>query len=237
MEKKKLLIFSGAGVSKESGVETFRDGQNALWENVKIEDVATPNAWRKDREKVLDFYNKRRAQLKTVEPNEAHLIIAQLETLFNVTVVTQNVDNLHERAGSTNVVHLHGELTKVRSSLNSSLVYDTDKDTLIGDKCEKGSQLRPHIVWFGEGLNEKDTDKAINAARECDVCIIIGTSMLVSPANEILFHTKPNTPIYCVDPGELGFEIPTYVQKVFQHIQLPATVGMQFMLDVLETMD
>jgi NAD-dependent deacetylase len=153
--KKKILVFSGAGVDKESGVETFRDSQDGLWNNNKIEDVATPDGWRRNKEKVLDFYNMRRAQLKEVEPNLAHQIIADLENEFDVTVVTQNVTNLHERAGSTKIIHLHGELTKVRSTLDSTLIYDWTEDCNLGDKCEKGSQLRPHIVWFGENLNPK----------------------------------------------------------------------------------
>jgi len=149
---KKILVFTGAGVSKESGIETFRDSAESLWNNHRIEDVATAEAWRKDKELVLDFYNQRRKQLKEVEPNLAHDLIAKLEEKYQVTVVTQNVDNLHERAGSTNVIHLHGELTKVRSTLNPNLVYDWHDDCSLGDKCEKGSQLRPHIVWFSISL-------------------------------------------------------------------------------------
>lgn len=225
--KKKVLVFTGAGVSAESGVETFRTDENGLWYKHKVEDVATFNGWRKDREKVLNFYNERRNQLKTVEPNLAHKIIADLEKDFDVTVVTQNVDNLHERAGSTNVVHLHGELTKVRSTLDPSLVYDWEDDVNIGDKCEKGSQLRPHIVWFGEGLDSDNIDKATEAAKNCDFCVIVGTSMQVSPANEIPFLTKLDTIIYYVDPGDLNFYVPEFRRLEFKHVKEVASVGMK----------
>ena len=184
---KKILVFTGAGVSAESGIETFRTGDDGLWMNHRIEDVATPDGWRRDKKKVLDFYNLRRSQLGTVQPNDGHKIIAELEKHFGVTVVTQNVDNLHERAGSTNVIHLHGELTKVRSTLDPHLVYDRPSDVNVGDKCEKGSQLRPHIVWFGENLDPSFLQAAQTAAEEADVCIVVGTSMKVSPANDIPF--------------------------------------------------
>ena len=225
--KKKILVFSGAGVDKESGVETFRDSQDGLWNNNKIEDVATPDGWRRNKEKVLDFYNMRRAQLKEVEPNLAHQIIADLENEFDVTVVTQNVTNLHERAGSTNVVHLHGELTKVRSTLDPTLIYDWAEDCNLGDKCEKGSQLRPHIIWFGENLNPKFIERAEEAAYECDVCVIVGTSMQVAPANQIPFLTKPNTLIYVVDPNDMDFHIDKQRRPFLTHIQEVASIGME----------
>ena len=223
-ERKKILVFSGAGVSKESGIDTFRDF-DGLWNNYKIEDVATPNGWKKDKELVLDFYNQRRKQLKDVLPNKAHELLAKLEENFDVINVTQNVDDLLERAGCSNVIHLHGELNKVRSTLNSKLVYDWTEDLNIGDKCEKGSQMRPHIVWFGEGLNENNVNNATLAAKECDICIVIGTSMQVSPANEIPFLTKWNTQIYYVDPGEKDFYVPEF--REFKHIKEPATTGME----------
>ena len=223
--KKKILVFTGAGVSAESGVETFRD-TNGLWCNHKIEDVATPDGWKKDKETVLEFYNQRRKQLKTVFPNKAHEIIAELENNFDVTVVTQNVDNLHERAGSTNVVHLHGELTKVRSTLNPRLIYDWEDDLNIGDKCEKGSQLRPHIVWFSEVLSTKDTEKAYIAAEEADACIVVGTSMQVSPANTIPFITKEDALLYYVDPGK-EIEVPTFRKVFYRHFQEGASGGME----------
>lgn len=227
MTKKKLLIFTGAGVSAESGVATFRTGADGLWYNHKVEDVATPDGWRRDKEKVLNFYNMRRAQLKEVEPNLAHKIIAELEKDFDVTVVTQNVDNLHERAGSSNVIHLHGELTKVRSTLDPSLVYDWSEDCNIGDKCERGSQLRPHIVWFGENLDYKNTDLASDVAKECDFCIIVGTSMQVAPANQIPFFTKPNTLIFVVDPSEMDFYIDKQRKPFIEHLKEVASVGME----------
>jgi NAD-dependent deacetylase len=227
MEKKKILIFTGAGVSAESGVATFRTGDDGLWCNHKVEDVATPDGWRRDREKVLNFYNMRRSQMKEVEPNLAHKIIADLERDFDVTVVTQNVDDLHERAGSTNIIHLHGELTKVRSTLDSTLVYDWTEDCNIGDKCERGSQLRPHIVWFGENLNTKFIERATEVAQECDVCIVVGTSMQVAPANQIPFLTKLNTLIYVVDPSNMDFHIDKQRKPFLEHIKEVASVGME----------
>ena len=227
MDKKKILIFTGAGVSAESGVATFRTGDDGLWYNHRVEDVATPDGWRRDREKVLNFYNMRRDQMKDVEPNLAHKIIADLEKDFDVTVVTQNVDDLHERAGSTNIIHLHGELKKVRSTLNPSLVYDWTEDCNIGDKCEKGSQLRPHIVWFGENLDPDFVDMATEAAKECDVCIVVGTSMKVSPANTIPFLTKESAKIYYVDLSDLDFYVPEYRTHLFTHYQELASTGME----------
>lgn len=227
MYKKKILIFTGAGVSAESGVATFRTGADGLWYNHKVEDVATVDGWRRDKEKVLNFYNMRRSQLKTVEPNMAHKIIADLEKDFEVTLVTQNVDNLHERAGSTNVIHLHGELTKVRSTLDPSLVYDWVDDCNLGDKCEKGSQLRPHIVWFGENLNAKSIESATDAAQNCDFCIIVGTSMQVAPANQIPFLTKPNTLIFYIDPSDLDFFIDKQRKPFFEHVKDIASTGME----------
>ena len=227
MEKKKILIFTGAGVSAESGVATFRTGDDGLWYNHKVEDVATPEGWRRDREKVLNFYNMRRSQLKDVQPNLAHQIIAELEKDYDVTVVTQNVDDLHGRAGSTKVIHLHGELTKVRSTLDSKLIYDWFEDCNIGDKCDKGSQLRPHIVWFGENLDPKFVDMATVAAKECDICIVVGTSMQVAPANQIPFLTKPNTLIYVVDPSDMDFHIDKQRRPFIEHIKDIASVGME----------
>lgn len=238
MGKKKILIFTGAGVSKESGIETFRDSKDSLWNNYKIEDVATLEGWRKNRELVLDFYNQRRTQLNTVEPNLAHQLIADLEKEYDVTVVTQNVDNLHERAGSTNIIHLHGELTKSRSTFpGSTETYDCPNDINIGDKCPRGSQLRPHIIWFGESLDANNLFKAEKAAEECDICIIVGTSMQVFPANQIPLLVKEDCPIYYVDPGD-SFSIPRYYDGEsrwsedisyvdYEHIKETATIGMQ----------
>lgn len=237
MEKKKILIFTGAGVSAESGVATFRTGDDGLWYNHKVEDVATPDGWRRDKEKVLNFYNMRRAQLKEVNPNLAHQIIADLEKDFDVTVVTQNVDNLHERAGSTKIIHLHGELTKVRSTLDSTLIYDWIEDCNIGDKCERGSQLRPHIVWFGENLDPDFVDMATEAAKECDVCVVVGTSMKVSPANTIPFLTKEGVKVYYVDLSDLDFYVPEYRTHLFTHYQELASTGMKKVMNELNSIN
>jgi NAD-dependent deacetylase len=235
MEKKKILVFSGAGVSKESGIETFRDSKDSLWNNYKIEDVATTDAWRKNRSLVLDFYNQRRAQLKDVHPNLAHRLIADLENDYDVTLVTQNVDNLHERAGSTNVIHLHGELNKSRSTFpGSTEVYDCTEDINIGDKCPRGAQLRPHIVWFGENLDPMNITQAEVAAEKCDICIIVGTSMQVFPANQIPFLTKEDCIIFYVDPSEMDFYVPEFRNGFFHHIKEPATTGMQTLLNILK---
>lgn len=231
--KKKILVFTGAGVSAESGIQTFRDLKNGLWYDYKIEDVATPEGWRKDKSKVLDFYNKRRAQLKDVNPNLAHQIIADLEKDFDVTILTQNVDDLHERAGSANITHLHGELKKARSTFDPSIVIDCSEDINIGDKCPKGSQLRPHIVWFGEMLDPGNLEYSRLVATEADVCIVVGTSMQVSPANLIPFTTKEDCLIYYVDPGDVDFKISDYRMGFFYHIKEKATTGMQKVYDDL----
>ena len=222
MEKKKLMIFSGAGVSAESGVKTFR-ASNGLWNEYKIEDVCTPQGWRKNKDLVLEFYNKRRRELKTVEPNLAHKIIAELEEYFDVCVVTQNVDDLHERGGSTNIVHLHGELLKSRSQLDPSLIYKQDEDINPGDKCERGSQLRPHIVWFNENLDSNDLDKSVEFATQADACIVIGASMAVWPANTIPNYLPETSPLIFINPEtiELG-SLPTCV-----YYKTKATVGMK----------
>lgn len=220
MEKNKLKIvfFTGAGISKESGIDTFRDS-DGLWENHKIEDVATPRGWQVNRTRVLDFYNARRAQLKTVEPNDAHKYLASLEDKFEIVIVTQNVDNLHERAGSTSVIHLHGELTKCRSSRNPNLIYDCDHDIEEGHKAEDGSQLRPHIVWFGEDVPMMD--KAIREVVNADILVIIGTSMQVYPAAGIVDYVK-NIPIIYLDPT--SYE---YKSDNVEHIKDTAVSGVK----------
>jgi NAD-dependent deacetylase len=224
--RNKILIFTGAGISAESGVPTFRTGPDGLWYNHKVEDVATSDGWRRDKEKVLNFYNERRSQLKDVEPNNGHKIVAELENIFDVTVITQNVDNLHERAGTSKIIHLHGELTKSQSTLDPLLVYQCDGDLRIGDKCERGSQLRPYITWFGEELDTLKIKKSEDAAKEADVCIIIGTSMQVFPANTIPFATPETCLIYYVDPANVDFYIPKMRRPFFYHIQEPASSGM-----------
>lgn len=233
--KKKILIFSGAGIDKESGVETFRDSKDSLWNNYKIEDVATKDGWYKNRELVLDFYNQRRAQLKDVEPNLAHKLIADLEKDYDVTIVTQNVTDLHERAGSTNIIHLHGELTKSRSTFpGSTETYDCHGDIKIGDKCPRGSQLRPHIVWFSESLDPIKIKNAETESEKCDICIIVGTSMQVSPANQIPFLTKEDCLIYYIDPSDMDFYLDKQRRPFFKHIKETATIGMRKVIDIIK---
>ena len=194
---KKLVVLTGAGISAESGINTFRDA-DGLWEGHDVMEVATPQGFAANPALVLDFYNQRRKQLSTVKPNTAHLNLVELENLFDVEIITQNVDNLHEKAGSKNVTHLHGELLKVRSSADESLVLDWNKDLVLGDLCTKNSQLRPHIVWFGEMVPM--LDKAIEITKEADILVIIGTSMQVYPAASLVDYIKPKTPIYFIDP-------------------------------------
>lgn len=194
---KKIVVLTGAGMSAESGINTFRDA-DGLWEGHDIMEVASPLGWQKDKEKVLDFYNKRRAQLLTVFPNEAHKALVALEKKYQVNIITQNVDDLHERAGSSQVLHLHGELLKVRSTKNHNLIYDWKKALSLGDVCEENSQMRPHIVWFGENVPE--FDKALEITSEADILIVIGTSMQVYPAAQLINYVKAEIPIYFIDP-------------------------------------
>ena len=195
---KKLVILTGAGMSQESGLRTFRD-MGGLWEEYDVMDVATPEAWARNPELVNRFYNDRRKQLHECHPNDGHRGLAELEKEFDVHIITQNVDDLHERAGSTKVLHLHGELKKVRSSVDPHLVYELDGWVLkLGDKCEKGSQLRPHIVWFGEAV--PTMEEAIGIAENADIFVVIGTSLNVYPAAGLLHYTRPHTPIYVIDP-------------------------------------
>ncbi|WP_298312582.1 NAD-dependent deacylase [uncultured Aquimarina sp.] len=194
---KKVVVLTGAGISAESGINTFRDA-DGLWEGHDIMEVASPIGWNNDPALVLDFYNKRRSQLHTVVPNPAHHALVALEKTHQVTIVTQNVDDLHERAGSSNVVHLHGELLKVRSQFDEDLVLDWKTNLNLGDLCEHNSQLRPHIVWFGEEVPM--LDKAIKITEQADILIIIGTSMQVYPAASLVQFVSNDTPIYFIDP-------------------------------------
>ncbi|MFK5855301.1 MAG: Sir2 family NAD-dependent protein deacetylase [Bacteroidota bacterium] len=195
---KKIVILSGAGMSAESGVSTFRDS-NGLWRNHRIEEVASPIAWENNQQLVLEFYNLRRKQLFEVEPNQGHKWLVKLEEKYNVQIVTQNVDDLHERAGSSNVLHLHGELKKVRSTRDPELVYTLDHWELKkGDKCELGSQLRPHIVWFGESVPMIET--AMSIVKTADILIVIGTSMVVYPAASLINFVGNDIPKYYIDP-------------------------------------
>lgn len=198
---KSLVILTGAGMSSESGIRTFRDS-GGLWEEYDINEVATPEAWERNLDLVLRFYNERRHQLRNVVPNEGHSGIAVLEKYFDVRVITQNIDNLHERAGSTNVLHLHGELTKARSTEDPFLIYEIGyNDIKPGDKCEKGSQLRPHIVWFGEAVPMME--EAIDITSGADIFAVIGSSLNVYPAAGLINYAPVNAPLWLIDPNEV----------------------------------
>ena len=194
---KKIVILSGAGISAESGLKTFRD-ENGLWEGHDVMEVASPMAWENNRELVLDFYNQRRRQLLEVEPNAAHYALVGLENQYDVQIITQNVDDLHERAGSSNVLHLHGELLKARSTFDDNLVMDWRKDIRSGDFCEHNKQLRPHIVWFGEAVPM--FQKAADHCAMADILIIVGTSMQVYPAAGLVDFIPKKCPVYFIDP-------------------------------------
>ncbi len=194
---KKIVVLTGAGISAESGISTFRDA-DGLWEGHDVMEVASPIGWNNNKALVLDFYNKRRQQLLEVVPNLAHKALVNLEQKYQVNIITQNVDDLHERAGSKNVLHLHGELLQVRSTKNPNLVYSWSKDVLLGDVCEEKSQLRPHIVWFGEEVPM--LEKAIEITAKADILLIIGTSMQVYPAANLIHYISPKIPVYFIDP-------------------------------------
>lgn len=199
MIKKKLVVLSGAGISAESGIATFRDS-NGLWEGHDVMEVASPEGWLSNQELVLDFYNKRRENVIESKPNQAHLLIAQLENKYKVNIITQNVDDLHERAGSSKILHLHGEIRKSRSTVDSNLTYSIEGTELNkGEKCEKGSQLRPDIVWFGEMVPAMD--EAIPLVENADVIIIIGTSMVVYPAAGLVDYANSDCKIFVIDPN------------------------------------
>lgn len=212
---KKLVILTGAGISAESGIQTFRDA-DGLWEGHDVMDVASPEGFRANPELVLDFYNQRRRQLLKVKPNKGHYNLAVLENDFDVEIITQNVDNLHEKAGSTKVTHLHGELLKVRSSADESIVLNWEKDLVLGDLCKYNSQLRPQIVWFGEMVPM--LNKAIEITQQADILVIIGTSMQVYPAASLINYIQQNTPIYFIDPkptvSEHDFNNLTIIKKI-----------------------
>lgn len=219
---KNLVVLTGAGISAESGISTFRDS-GGLWEQYRIEDVATPEGWARDPKLVTDFYNQRRKQLLEVEPTYGHIALVELEKYFNVYVVTQNVDNLHERAGSKNIVHLHGELTKVRSERFDHLIYELTPDRYevkIGDKCEKGFQLRPHIVWFGEAVPM--LEEAVRLAQKADIFVVVGTSLNVYPAASLVHYVQPEVPVYVVDPNSVAIN-----DSRWHYIRLGASEGMK----------
>ena len=225
--KKRLVVLTGAGISAESGLKTFRDA-DGLWEGHDIYEVASPQGFHANPELVLDFYNQRRRQLLEVIPNKAHLNLADLESTFDVDIITQNVDDLHERAGSTKVLHLHGELLKVRSTKNENLVYPWKKDILLGDTCEENAQLRPHIVWFGEDVPL--LEKAVEITLQADILVIIGTSMQVYPAASLVDYVTVNTPIYFIDPN------PAVNKNAFNNLTIikdVASTGTDILLNML----
>ena len=223
---KKLTILSGAGISAESGIQTFRDG-DGLWENHSVTDVASPEGWRKDRALVLEFYNQRRRQLHEVQPNDAHRLLAELEKHFEVQIITQNIDDLHERAGSTNILHIHGELFKSCSCNNKNLIYDQKDDINIGDKAEDGAQLRPFIVWFGEDVPLYQTAREI--VKDSDILLVIGTSLQVYPAAGLIHDIKDDCLLIVINPNETGFG---YGQRAVV-MKETATQGMKLLFDKL----
>ncbi len=225
--KKKPVVLSGSGMSQESGLKTFRD-MDGLWENYKVEDVASIDGWHRNPKLVMEFYNQRRKQLFDAKPNAGHYGIAELEKWFDVNIITQNVDDLHERAGSSKVLHLHGELRKVRSSIDASLVYTLDGWELkMGDKCEKGSQLRPNIVWFGEAVPA--FYDAIPLVENADIFVVIGTSLAVYPAAGLVNYAKPGAPVFVIDPNRPD----TYLKNAV-YIDEKAGVGVEILKQKLE---
>lgn len=225
--KKKLVVLTGAGISAESGLKTFRDS-DGLWEGHDIQEVATPEGFRKNPKLVLDFYNQRRKQLHEVKPNAGHLMLAELEKDFDVHIITQNVDNLHERAKSTKVLHLHGELLKVRSTRNYHHVLDWENDLLLGDLDDNGHQLRPHIVWFGEAVPA--LEEAVEITQQADFFAVVGTSLQVYPAAGLISYTMPHVPIFYVDPKPAPiYSIPNVVQTIAE----PASTGVAKLREML----
>ncbi len=219
--------MSGAGISAESGLKTFRDS-DGLWEGHSIEDVATPEGWHRDKQLVLDFYNERRKAGMDAQPNAGHLVLAELEKYFDVQIITQNVDNLHEKAGSTKILHLHGEIFKSRSTRNPDLVYEMDGWELkLGDKCELGSQLRPHIVWFGEAVPM--IEPAAELSLDADIFVVVGTSLAVYPAAGLVDFVRKNVPVFVIDPKSVEVKS----DKNVTFIQEPASTGMTTLKNLL----
>lgn len=229
--KKKLVVLSGAGISAESGIKTFRDS-DGLWEGHNVMDVATPEGWKKNPELVLDFYNQRRKQLQTVEPNLAHKILAELEADFEIHIITQNVDDLHERAGSSNVLHLHGELLKVRSTNNYNYLLDWKDDLFSTDVDDKGFQLRPHIVWFGEDVPA--LEEAVKITLEADFFVVIGTSLQVYPAAGLIDYVDSNVPIFYIDPKPISIPNLRNPLEVFANV---ASEGVKFLKERLDILN
>jgi NAD-dependent deacetylase len=226
--KKKIVVFSGAGMSAESGIKTFRD-TDGLWEEYKIEDVATFDAWRRNKNLVLDFYNQRRKQVMEAQPNQGHILVASLQKEYDVHVITQNIDDLHERGGSKKVLHLHGEIMKGRSTVNSNLVIPLKSwEIKDSDRCPQGSQIRPHIVWFGEAVPEMDN--ATHIAEQADIFITIGTSLNVYPAANLIHVIASDIPKYLIDPSTFNLD---YIKNL-THIKTTAVEGMSILIDSLK---
>ncbi len=224
---KKIVVLSGAGISAESGIKTFRDA-DGLWEGHNVMEVASPTGWNNNPALVLDFYNQRRKQLASVLPNKAHVALAELDAGFHVSIVTQNIDDLHERAGSKNVVHLHGELLKMRSTRDENLIYPCEHDINLGDRCEKNAQLRPHIVWFGEVVPMME--KAMMVVEQADILMIVGTSMQVYPAAGLVHYARQDTPVYFIDPN------PSVSENDYPNLKIipeKATVGVPIAISLL----
>ncbi|HOD10116.1 MAG TPA: NAD-dependent deacylase [Flavobacterium sp.] len=228
--KKKLIVLTGAGISAESGIKTFRDA-DGLWEGHDVMEVASPEGWHKNKELVLDFYNQRRRQLHQVKPNRGHFTLAELEADFDVHIITQNVDNLHEQAGSSNVLHLHGELFKVRSVKNENYILDWKTDLNLGDVDTNGNQLRPHIVWFGEAVPA--LDEAIEITQTADFLAVIGTSLQVYPAAGLLHYAKPNVLVFYIDPNPATIYD---LSNPLEIIPMNATDGVPFLRQKLQNL-
>lgn len=226
--KPKIVVLTGAGISQESGLKTFRDS-GGLWEDYDISQIATPEAFEENPKLVLKFYNLRKKQLKDVEPNAAHYFLKTLEDDFEVIIITQNVDDLHERAGSKNIIHLHGELKKARSVFNDEIAFEYEKDIQWGDLHSDGGQLRPHIVWFGEAVPQMQ--KAIEEAQKADILLIIGTSLQVYPAAGLVHEVATNVPVYLIDPSPIEF--PSFNQKI-HHIQKKAIAGIEELNEIFK---
>lgn len=228
--KKRLVVLTGAGISAESGIKTFRDA-GGLWENYRVEDVATPEAWERNPAMVQEFYNARRRELYKAQPNAAHFALAEAEKMFEIQIITQNIDDLHERAGSSHVLHLHGELKKSRSSKDPNAIFNIDgPDLHIGDLAPDGSQLRPHVVWFGEAV--PNITQASNMAKSADLFAVVGSSLNVYPAAGLLFYVPKNIPTFLVDPKN----VTTPGNRHVEVIQEAASVGVPIMLKRLEAL-
>ena len=230
MNKKKLVVLTGAGISAESGLKTFRDS-DGLWEGYNVYEVATPTGFKKDPKLVLDFYNMRRKDVAAAQPNAAHIGLAELEKDFNVTIITQNIDDLHERAGSSNIIHLHGEIFKMRSVNNPNLIYDIRGDINLGDLAEDGGQLRPHIVWFEEQVPK--IEDAVEVMTAAEIFVVIGTSLLVYPAAGLVNYAPPYIPKFIIDKS-----VPyTYSVNNLTAIEKPATEGVKELKELLATLN